>query len=163
MVHCSKRNSRSGTCPLVLPNLKFIFLTIRYRSGSKYNDILPSAEKLNTMHISAIQVYYMAELMNIMFTCVFGYKYKDWNPAVPASAGTDAKTILNCMFPLRIFESHYNSMSPDFLAWTVSLPLSLLHPSKLRIVFTIRVILAFTAFFTMFGMSPTRPPPTDSF
>ncbi|KAH9487256.1 Allantoin permease [Psilocybe cubensis] len=81
----------------------------------------------------AIQVYYAAEMMNVMWICIFGSRYINWTPAVPASAGTDAKTILNY-----------------FLAWSVSLPLAMLHPSNLRPVFTARVILAFAAFFTMF-------------
>ncbi|KAF4623810.1 hypothetical protein D9613_001476 [Agrocybe pediades] len=101
-------------------------------TGSKWFIALRGVVGINPPPAAAT-VYYMAELMNIMFTCVFGYKYKDWNPAMPTSAGTDAKTILNY-----------------FLAWTVSLPFAMLHPSKLRIVFTIRVVLAFAAFFTMF-------------
>ncbi|PPQ68480.1 hypothetical protein CVT25_008406 [Psilocybe cyanescens] len=78
-------------------------------------------------------VYYAAEMMNVMWVCIFGQRYINWVPSMPASAGTDAKTILNY-----------------FLAWTISLPLALLHPSKLRPIFTIRVIFAFAAFFTMF-------------
>ncbi|KDR68705.1 hypothetical protein GALMADRAFT_1024794 [Galerina marginata CBS 339.88] len=81
----------------------------------------------------AIQVFYAAQLMNIMWICVFGHIYKDWNPPVPSSAGTDAKTIMNY-----------------FLAWGISLPLSLLHPSKLRAVFSTRAMFGFIAFFTMF-------------
>ncbi|KAF8972564.1 permease for cytosine/purines, uracil, thiamine, allantoin-domain-containing protein [Flammula alnicola] len=29
----------------------------------------------------AIQIFYAAQMMNIIFICIFGHKYKDWNPA----------------------------------------------------------------------------------
>ncbi|KAF8174760.1 permease for cytosine/purines, uracil, thiamine, allantoin-domain-containing protein [Pholiota molesta] len=81
----------------------------------------------------AVQVYYCGQLMSIMFLCVFGSSYRDWDPAVPASAGTDAKTIL-----------------VYFLAWAIAFPLTLIHPSKLRDIFTSRAIFGGAAFFAMF-------------
>jgi NCS1 family nucleobase:cation symporter-1 len=69
-----------------------------------------------------------------MLTAVFGHKYKNWDPAVPASAGTDAQTMLTY-----------------FLAWGIALPLTLVHPSRLRKIFSTRAVIAGCAFFAMFS------------
>lgn len=77
----------------------FTFLTSLFaRSGSKYMSVKNARLSAHSFAcvISAIQVYYAAEMMNVMWICIFGSRYINWTPSVPTSAGTDAKTILNC-------------------------------------------------------------------
>ncbi|KJA21874.1 hypothetical protein HYPSUDRAFT_139808 [Hypholoma sublateritium FD-334 SS-4] len=99
--------------------------------GSKWFYLLFRAG-LN-LDFSALQIYYCGQLMSVMFTCTFGSSYKNWNPAVPVSSGTDAKTLL-----------------VYFLAWAIALPLTLIHPSKLRTVFMTRAFFGGMAFLAMF-------------
>lgn len=93
--------------------------------------------------------------MGIMFLCVFGSSYRNWDPIVPASAGADAKTVLVCE-PLCFIQVHpywFTYWHLDFLAWAIAFPLTLIHPSKLRNIFTTRAIFGGAAFFVMFGKS----------
>ncbi len=46
---------------------------------------------------------------------------------------------------------NYADASVDFLAWTIALPLTFIHPSKMSTVFTTRAFFGGTAFFAMFG------------
>lgn len=90
--------------------------------------------------------------MSVMFTCVFGPLYQNWNPAVPVSSGTDAKTLLVCESgTILARRDGYIYSSADFLAWAIALPLTLIHPSKLRTVFTTRAFFGGAAFLAMFG------------
>ena len=89
--------------------------------------------------------------MSVMFTCVFGSSYKNWNPAVPVSSGTDAKTLLVCELGAILLHDNYVDASADFLAWAIALPLTFIHPSKMSTVFTTRAFFGGTAFFAMFG------------
>ncbi|KAL3458411.1 permease for cytosine/purines, uracil, thiamine, allantoin-domain-containing protein [Aspergillus heterothallicus] len=81
-----------------------------------------------------IQTYYGANLLSLMFRCMFGHKWTELANALPASASVTTKQIL-CFF----------------IVWMLELPFCFVHPTKIHWLFTIKGVIMPFVTFSLFG------------
>ncbi|KAL4875889.1 permease for cytosine/purines, uracil, thiamine, allantoin-domain-containing protein [Aspergillus karnatakaensis] len=81
-----------------------------------------------------IQTYYGANLLSLMFRCMFGYKWVDFANALPVGADVTSKQLL-CFF----------------IVWLMELPFCFVHPTKIHWLFTVKGVVMPFVTFGLFG------------
>ncbi|KAF9889716.1 hypothetical protein FE257_007022 [Aspergillus nanangensis] len=81
-----------------------------------------------------IQTFYGANLLSIMFRCMFGYKWSNFANTIPVSANVTSPQLL-CFF----------------LVWLMELPFCFIHPTKIHWLFTAKGIIMPLVTFGLFG------------
>ncbi|KAL3479620.1 permease for cytosine/purines, uracil, thiamine, allantoin-domain-containing protein [Aspergillus californicus] len=81
-----------------------------------------------------IQTYYGANLLSLMFRCMFGHKWVNFANSLPTSADVTSKQLL-CFF----------------IVWLMELPFCFVHPTKIHLLFTVKGVIMPFVTFGLFG------------